>query len=267
MLLSMKKTNLPFQYAFSQDHKTTRFPLHFHEEIELFYVIEGTVKITNGYEEEILRKDTLVIFNSNTLHATETLDKNTKAYILQIDYSFLKYISNITENLVFKIQLDNPDLVILKQLIKNFFDYPTLGKYDYINQESIICKIIYQLCRSFRDSDKLKRQLTMVDYERICSIDEFIQKHFDEVFSVNDVAINIGLSPNYFSKYCHRVLGKTFSMYLCDFRLERARDMIKNSTESLEQISNNCGFFNYAHFCHCFKRNYGETPSYFRKNV
>ena len=83
--------------------------------------------------------------------------------------------------------------------------------------------------------------------------------------NVNDVARHVYLSPGYFSLIFKRQTGETFSDYLIHLRINKASELIRQSTLRFFEISTLVGYENVSHFNVIFKKYTGFTPSQYRK--
>lgn len=83
--------------------------------------------------------------------------------------------------------------------------------------------------------------------------------------NLRNFAKTIGYSCGYLGRQIKRESGKSFSEYLEDFRLQKAKDMLKDSDLSVENIASQLGFANTSGFYKQFSRSLGLTPSEFRK--
>ena len=93
----------------------------------------------------------------------------------------------------------------------------------------------------------------------------YIHRHYSDDISQSTVAEAIGISPSYLSKQLKEDLGIGFADYLCNYRIEKAMSMLKESNVSNKDISQMCGFSDDAYFSRVFKRNTGMTPKEYRK--
>jgi two-component system response regulator YesN len=98
--------------------------------------------------------------------------------------------------------------------------------------------------------------------EKAC---EYISTHFaSEDISLNSVAKSVNLSPAHFSSIFSRNMGKTFTEYLTEIRMERARELLLFSTKRSSEVAYEIGFRDPHYFSYVFKKMYGCSPREFR---
>lgn len=92
----------------------------------------------------------------------------------------------------------------------------------------------------------------------------YIREHQSEALSLRGVARQVNLSPYYFCKLFHRVMGMTFTQYLTRLRLERAKDLLLNPAMTVGEVATAVGFGSIPHFNRSFKKYTGMTPTAYR---
>lgn len=75
-----------------------------------------------------------------------------------------------------------------------------------------------------------------------------------------------GYHPYHLNRLFLKHTGKSMHKYILKARLNKAKQLLLSSDKSLNEISNNVGFNNYAHFSDYFKKEFSLTPTQFRKN-
>ena len=83
---------------------------------------------------------------------------------------------------------------------------------------------------------------------------------------MNEMALLCHLSPSYFSRLFHREVGEGFTAYANRQKVELAKKMLRETTKSISQISQELGYLNASHFINLFKRFEGITPLVYRQN-
>ena len=89
----------------------------------------------------------------------------------------------------------------------------------------------------------------------------FVDQHFREALSLNDVAAQAHLSPNYFSERFHDYTGVSFQGYLLHRRLRFARSLLSSSDITVTEACHAAGFNNTSHFGRAYRTRYGHPPS------
>lgn len=94
----------------------------------------------------------------------------------------------------------------------------------------------------------------------------YIKENYDKDISLDDVSRAFNISPYYFSKVFKEETGENFIEYLTSIRMERAKELLLNSTEySMKEICSMCGYSDPNYFSRSFKKNVGVTPTEFKE--
>ncbi|GHT63147.1 hypothetical protein FACS1894110_00290 [Spirochaetia bacterium] len=96
-------------------------------------------------------------------------------------------------------------------------------------------------------------------------IQEYVTAHYAEAnLNVDSLADSFGYTANHISKIFKNLTGLYLRDYIKDVRIQHAKDMLKNSSISLQEISAMTGFSNYNYFFSSFKKESGLTPMTYR---
>ena len=93
---------------------------------------------------------------------------------------------------------------------------------------------------------------------------KYIEDHMKEPLTLDEVANACFLSKSHFCKIFKEETGRTFKAYLNDIRIERAKDLLKNSTLKNYEIAQEIGIEDASYFNELFKKITGMTPVEFR---
>ncbi|MEQ2466047.1 response regulator transcription factor [Niallia hominis] len=96
------------------------------------------------------------------------------------------------------------------------------------------------------------------------AIDLVTQKYKTDI-KVKDIAKELYLNPQYFSRLFKKEMNISFMGYLLQYRLEKAKEMLKETDLPIYAISQKCGFTDSAYFCKKFLQQIGTTPLKYRK--
>lgn len=94
---------------------------------------------------------------------------------------------------------------------------------------------------------------------------EFVAKNALDDISLNDAAARFGMSEKYFSKHFKRSAGTTFTDFVFRLRINKACQLLSETSMHVSSICHAVGFNSIANFNRHFGKIKGATPSEFRK--
>ncbi len=95
----------------------------------------------------------------------------------------------------------------------------------------------------------------------------FIQEHACDGIGVNDVAASVSVSRRTLETHFRKAFGRTIHDEILRVRLERAKQLLKNSRLELGMVALECGFSWQGVFSNTFKKFEGMNPSDYRKRA
>jgi AraC-like DNA-binding protein len=104
------------------------------------------------------------------------------------------------------------------------------------------------------------------DSRRVRKIYEYINEHYTDQITLDELANLIGMTPAALSRFFKLRSGRTISDYIIDIRLGNATRLLVNTTNSVSEICYECGFNNLSNFNRIFKRKKECSPTEFREN-
>jgi AraC family transcriptional regulator len=95
---------------------------------------------------------------------------------------------------------------------------------------------------------------------------EMLSSQLDGDISLETLAAECGISRGHFAKMFRRSVGIPPYRWLLLQRVERAKELIRDSSLSLAEIAIACGFCDQSHMTRCFKEIVGVSPGACRRN-
>ena len=101
--------------------------------------------------------------------------------------------------------------------------------------------------------------------ELVNKVIEFMKHHLDSPVPLADVAEFAGVTFRQLNLIFTKCTGHSAAVYWRRMRLEQARKLMADSSNSINAIATATGFADASHLIAWFRKQYGETPSSFRK--
>jgi YesN/AraC family two-component response regulator len=98
---------------------------------------------------------------------------------------------------------------------------------------------------------------------KITIVKEYIRHNYYRDLSLKSVSEYIHVSESYLSRL-FSTTGETFISYLTKIRIEKAKELLKNETLTIQEVSETVGYANQEHFSRIFKKYTGHSPIKFR---
>lgn len=99
------------------------------------------------------------------------------------------------------------------------------------------------------------------------NIRQYISMHYKEDISLQSVAEEMNYSDAYFCKIFKQCFDKSFIVYLTEFRMEQAKQLLADVRINVKDISTNVGYRDSNYFAKVFKRAVGSTPTEYRMEI
>lgn len=280
----------PVQVKFLELNKMymKRISWEWHPEIEVLIVNYGDVRFMTNDRSEIIHAGQGVIINSNTMHSIEPegKDVNCSMYSTVFHPAFLfghgesmledKYLSPIVGNKSFQYQLldeENRDEEKLLECINEVIAANLMKRFGYeLYTKSRLYNFWIELLNIVKPKTVPKRVIknTSADEKRSKDIITYMEEHYAEKITLDDIAKYVDLSRSECCRCFKRALGITPVEYLLKYRIKQAAFMIKEGDErasSFQTLSINCGFNNASYFNKVFKEYLGCTPSQYKRKI
>lgn len=249
-------------------------PLHWHDEIELLYPLNGEADITiEGSSYKLLMRRLLVvesclihsthIYNTCSMFLCIHLSKDRlREYIPDIDTLQLRCHPGVITDDNFVHYLDICRL--LDELTRRFIKEPPTFS---LEADGMILQAAAKLYEHFSVKTDAPAVADNFSARRIHQIISYVEEHFREQISLSDAAGELGLGKEYFCRFFKKNMGISFFQYINEIRVSHIYYDLIHSDLPISQIIESNGFSNQKLFNRCFKEIYGCTPSTVRKNA
>jgi two-component system response regulator YesN len=108
---------------------------------------------------------------------------------------------------------------------------------------------------------------TSIDYSNniVKATREYLENHYADDISLEDMAAQVNISPQYFSKLIKKTTGFNFIDWLSTLRVKKAKELLNNSNLTVKEVCFMVGYKDPNYFSRIFKKRIGITPSEYIK--
>ena len=146
---------------------------------------------------------------------------------------------------------DTFDVDVQQEVLENLSTVSDLRDYVIRQVQRVITE-----SRSERENRERKPVLEAIAY---------MKEHFTEKITLEDVAATIGFNANYFSELFKKETGENFSNYLLGIRMEKAKQMLRDTKIPVYEIGESVGYKDAKYFSQQFMKVVGVKPAEYRK--
>ena len=235
------------------------FIMHWHEDIELLNFREGQAIVECNTIKIRACAGDLVIVNTGELHSIQTITPSCSYDCLILEKQFLEN-SGLPVN-----EMHLSGLVNSEQIRIHFnqirCELTELSSYHKIAVKSEALMLSTYLFRTVAQQrvqmeSGCRRRLDMVRAAIL-----YIQNHYAEDITINDICSHIGFSKYYFCRAFHDITGKTVVDTINFLKCNYARKLISSGRYNVSESAEICGFHNLSYFSKTYKQKIGELPS------
>ena len=250
-----------------QDTAMHFVPIHWHNEIELTYVVRGSLSLRKNNRIKEYQDGTFFIVNSGEIHELKgNFTKDFEVICLIISYDFIKKVLPKIDYMYFDLEEPKSTYNLLEPLFVSILKtYQSNEVFSHLKIQSELLSIFHLLCLHHLKENN-EEQLSVKSSSQLDKdILEFIHTHYDDRLTLDDLAEAFNFSKEHFARIFKEKFGCTFLSYLTDYRLYRAFPEIIEGNKTIELISQEHGFPSSKALIRHFKKVYQETPVQYRK--
>lgn len=217
----------------------------------------------------------------NLFNEKELLEKQNQLYNSLIE-SDLRTSINIMVNFIDELEKNNRPLAIIREMIYNIINM--LIQYIYLDmninfiednrlEEDVkMIKSTFGLVIYIKEFLRnLINQIESIKINKVGKlvqdIEGYIETNYMKELSLQEIAKAMNFSTFYFSKLFKQYFNKNFREYIIDIRLEKAKEMIRNTELTIKEIGINIGYGDPNYFTKIFRKKIGITPSEYRNRL
>lgn len=236
-----------------------KFPNHFHEYYVIGFIEKGRRYLSCKNKEYTIEPGDLLLFNPRDNHACEQIDGKT------LDYRCINIQPEIMNRAVFEITgkeylpYFTPQVVFHSELVAVLRELHQIimeRERDF-RKEEIFFFLLEQLIEEYAEQAVPAHNTEQSTEAR--AICEFLEKHYMENITLDDLCKLTGLSKYYLLRSFTKQKGISPYSYLETIRIDNAKKMLERGISPID-VALQTGFSDQSHFSNFFKKFIGLTP-------
>lgn len=260
-----RNPDIEVRFYLSEDHGSYTSP-HWHESLELVYVLEGSITVFYENHKTVLRQDEFNIVNSRVIHSV--LAGENRALVLQIPREVLKKYIPAIELFVFEVDM-NPSTDIektrldkMKRIFRDMYIVYDVRPEGYLLRfNSLLYELLFSLIHSYsRKIVEAEVEQNDKYLQRADEIMGYIRDHYKEKCTLQEIAEHFGYHEDYLARFFKKQIGMTIIEYQYRIRIIHVYNDIMQTDQRIEEIFEANGCSNYRVAMRVFKEIYGNTP-------
>lgn len=174
--------------------------------------------------------------------------ENAKIECIYIIYQIAIMLKDINDDIYFVFQEDI-----------NYFE--KLNRLDSMRSLEIWMTNYFRFVKDYIEHNYDRKQVDIIERAKRFICDNY----FNPEISLGMVADFVGLNEKYFSSRFTKEVGNTFSNYLTELRIQKAKELLDKTDLKMYEISSKVGYNNVEHFIRVFKKVCDISPGAYRK--
>lgn len=254
---------IPVRFTYVNSNQPLKNHLHYHFNFEFLYLLKGKLVLTTEYGQQLLTSQKVVIVPPFLEHNVKATEYGPYEYLLiEIQNYNLSFPDSRqadgTTSLCDENSLLHPTI---KQIVSELTN-------THLYKDEILQSFFNVLTCHLTASPRASKTTQMNHLQpgiQLCK--NYIDHYFCDELPLFLLSEKSQLSIYHLSRTFKQQVGLTPLQYLTHVRVDHAKQTLKQTNTSIQQIAEECGFKNSTYFSQVFKVTTGLTPTHYRKKT
>ena len=252
---------------------------HFHPEYEIMLNIDSSGTRIVGDSVEMFSSFDLVLIGGNLPHSWEyhhdssgagkergvmvhfRLESIGEAFLAQHEFQSVRKLLADSEN---GIRFSEDDARLAEPHLVNMLN--TMGIEKMISFFHVIRIMSSSVRKKILCSETYKRSFDERNNKRITDVTAWAMQNYSSPLTLDEASAIARMSPFAFSRYFKKNAGEGLVEYLTRIRIEKARHLLRETGDQINDIAERCGFSSISNFNKHFRKAEGLSPRNYRSS-
>ena len=250
-------------------------PIHWHNDLEINLIREGEAVFQVYQKSYRVRTGEGFLLNRNVPHSCSSPGNEHVRYstiLVRPDFlygdfgsdverkCFQPFLQNSAIPCIYLTGFDENGKEILQKLnqVEEAFDRK---RFCYeLKIKGLLCEAFAMILYGHRQELTKFVLANLQELERLEKMLNYLNMHFTEVISLQDLADQVHLSREVCCRLFKKMTGKTITGYLGEYRVNKSFSLVQSGQYSMTQITEMVGFSNPSRFASAFRKRFGCNP-------
>lgn len=250
-------------------------PIHWHNDLEINLIREGEAVFQVYQKSYRVRTGDGFLLNRNVPHSCSSPGNEHVRYstiLVRPDFlygdfgsdverkCFQPFLQNSAIPCIHLTGFDENGKEILQKLnqVEEAFDRK---RFCYeLKIKGLLCEAFAMILYGHRQELTKFVPANLQELERLEKMLNYLNMHFTEVISLQDLADQVHLSREVCCRLFKKMTGKTITGYLEEYRVNKSFSLVQSGQYSMTQITEMVGFSNPSRFASAFRKRFGCNP-------
>ena len=250
-------------------------PIHWHNDLEINLIREGEAVFQVYQKSYRVRTGEGFLLNRNVPHSCSSPGNEHVRYstiLVRPDFlygdfgsdverkCFQPFLQNSAIPCIYLTGFDENGKEILQKLnqVEEAFDRK---RFCYeLKIKGFLCEAFAMILYGHRQELTKFVPANLQELERLEKMLNYLNMHFTEVISLQDLADQVHLSREVCCRLFKKMTGKTITGYLEEYRVNKSFSLVQSGQYSMTQITEMVGFSNPSRFASAFRKRFGCNP-------
>ena len=246
---------------------------HFHEDIEILSVKEGTMAYSVNGKTLMLNEGDTIVVNSNQIHYSMCVNDKVARYVIFIAHPSILASTVKVEMEAVKPITENPDISYIRfrninegteRIHKLMMEMPDIrhDAFKVTSQFMLIWEVIMKNCETigFID-DEPRADLGRKPFKAMMS---FISNNYKEKITLEQIALSANISKSHCINMFKKYVDESPMNYLAHFRARKCAEYLRSTDMNMDQIAEAVGFGGASYMAETFRKFFDKSPREYR---
>lgn len=258
------------------DENANKAKSHYHNYYELFYFIGDNMTYFIDNRPIKLVKHDIVLIPPNTYHrSTYSDDSNQERVVISFSEQLFNFVEDesLHQNmkLLFKrnfVHIVDADIKsrVYSTILNIGSAYQSNSNAGIIRAKLLLCELVLYITDIVEalPNENSRELLTAIE-KNVYKVVNYINAQYMNKISLDNIAKRFFISKYYLCRVFKDIIGMSVNEFINAKRITEAATYLQNTDKSISHIATSVGLYSQAFFIKLFKKQYGVTPSEYRR--